>query len=393
MQSILLIVFILLCLCNSHIAATVTAAEQHDYTVTTIREATTDVLGIRQYACKICGESYQEYFTLSTHKWGAWHVEKVPTCLETGLEYRICTEDTEIPHREEKIIPATGRHSYIVKKIAPTCETEGEEIYTCSMCGDSFKIVTSELGHLWSEWQVEKAPTCIKEGMRYRICNRESNIVHREEEGIPATGNHSYTVSTVIEATCKKNGQRVYVCKVCGNHYAEIIPATGHTWSEWKIKKAPTCIENGIKYSVCTKSGCTSYREEIVLATGKHLYNIKVIDPTCEKAGKRIYTCSLCGNRYEETIPKLNHTYGAWIIDKKATYIGAGQRHKTCIYDATHVVKEVIPRLSKMNCKDIIFGIIIGLELACFIMLYYPLHLQLKWINRKKRELIKKYIH
>lgn len=62
---------------------------------------------------------------------------------------------------------------------------------------------------------------------------------------------HDYA-STVTEATCTEDGATVYTCKLCGYSYSETIPATGHSWGEWILTKAPTAATEGEETRVCS---------------------------------------------------------------------------------------------------------------------------------------------
>ena len=77
---------------------------------------------------------------------------------------------------------------------------------------------------------------------------------------------HTYTQEMEQEATCGLPGLMVSTCSKCGNSYSEIVSALGHDW-------------------VCTE----------------HVAEVK--DPDTEEvtqAGYDIYTCSRCGQVYED---------------------------------------------------------------------------------------------
>ena len=69
-------------------------------------------------------------------------------------------------------IIALKDHDYQLVVTEPTCLTQGYTTYTCH-CGDSYTDdYTIALGHNFSEWVVEKEPTCNTEGKDNRVCNR-----------------------------------------------------------------------------------------------------------------------------------------------------------------------------------------------------------------------------
>lgn len=66
---------------------------------------------------------------------------------------------------------------------------------------------------------------------------------------------HSFT-TTDTPSTCLKNGTRTFTC-ACGDSESYSLPKSGHSYSEWKVSKAPTKKADGtIKRTctVCTKS-------------------------------------------------------------------------------------------------------------------------------------------
>ena len=54
--------------------------------------------------------------------------------------------------------------------------------------------------------------------------------------------------------------------------------------------------------------------------------------PTCTTTGVKTYTCtdSGCGATKTETLAKLGHSLGDWIIDKEATESNTGSKHRDC---------------------------------------------------------------
>ena len=64
-----------------------------------------------------------------------------------------------------------------------TCETEGEMLYTCLICGETKTESIAPLGHLWGEWVIVKEATTESKGLKKRVCERDPS--HVEEEEIP----------------------------------------------------------------------------------------------------------------------------------------------------------------------------------------------------------------
>lgn len=109
-------------------------------------------------------------------------------------------------------------------------------------------------------------------------------------------------------ATCTEDGwQEVGVCEVCGEHYSyptdeNKIPATGHTWSEdYVVDKEATCTEAGEKSKHCTVCGAKE-DVQVIPATGHKFSAWKVITgATVFNAEKQERTCASCGVKETRT--------------------------------------------------------------------------------------------
>lgn len=76
-----------------------------------------------------------------------------------------------------------------------------------------------------------------------------------------------------------------------------------------------------------------------------HKYSAKITTAaTCEKAGVKTYTCS-CGDSYTEPVPATGHTYGEWVTTKLATVSSAGEKQRTCT-GCGKKETQTIPKLS-----------------------------------------------
>lgn len=104
------------------------------------------------------------------------------------------------------------------------------------------------------------------------------------------------------DATCTEAGwKEVGVCEVCGEHYSyptdeNAIPATGHTWSEdYVVDKEATCTEAGEKSKHCTVCGAKE-DVQVIPATGHKFSAWKVsTGATVFNAEKQERTCASCG--------------------------------------------------------------------------------------------------
>ncbi len=113
------------------------------------------------------------------------------------------------------------------------------------------------------------------------------------------------------DATCTKDGYTgdTY-CKDCGKKIGTgtAIPAKGHSWNEGKITTAPTCENAGVKTYTCTV--CNATKTEEINATGHTPVEVAEQPATCTEAGHTAgVKCSVCGATISgiEVIPATGH--------------------------------------------------------------------------------------
>ena len=201
----------------------------------------------------------------------------------------------------------------VINKKDATCTENGYTGDTvCAICGK--KITKGETIQSKGHTEVIDAavePTCTKsgktEGKHCSVCN--AIIVAQTE--IPATG---HTEKTVVgkPATCTETGLTDGIsCSVCGTviKAQEEIPAKGHRWNEGEITTAPTCENAGVKTYTCTV--CNATKTEAIDATGHTPVEVAEQPATCTEAGHKAGTkCSICEAILSgmEEIPATGHT-------------------------------------------------------------------------------------
>ena len=88
----------------------------------------------------------------------------------------------------------------------------------------------------------------------------------------------------------------------------EEIPAKGHRWNEGEITTAPTCENAGVKTYTCTV--CNATKTEAINATGHTPVEVAEQPATCTEAGHTAgVKCSVCGATISgiEVIPATGH--------------------------------------------------------------------------------------
>ena len=155
------------------------------------------------------------------------------------------------------------------------------------------------------------AATCTTpgktKGSHCSVCNE----VLVAQEVIPATGHKEETIPGK-PATCTETGLTDGIsCSVCGTviKAPEVISAKGHSWNEGVTTTAPTCENAGVKTYTCTV--CNATKTETLDATGHTPVEVAEQPATCTKPGHAAGTkCSVCGATISglEEIPAAGHT-------------------------------------------------------------------------------------
>lgn len=237
----------------------------------------------------------------------------------------------------------------VINKKDATCTEDGYTGDTvCAICGK--EITKGEAieakGHIEAiDAAVE--PTCTEpgktEGKHCSVCNE---ILVAQTE-IPATGHTEKTV-TGKPATCTETGLTDGIsCSVCGTviKAQEEIPAKGHSWNEGEITTSPTCENAGVKTYTCTV--CNATKSEAIDATGHTPVEVAEQPATCTEAGHKAGTkCSVCGATISgmEEIPATGHTE---VIDAAkaptCTETGLTEGKHCSVCNTVLVAQEVIP--------------------------------------------------
>ena len=193
------------------------------------------------YYCKI-SDGYTSdtcYFTLRTKKTlsikafinGA-NTSKLETAA-AGEKY-VLKADSSSTHKNSNI----------------TCKwyQEGEEGWNRVRDESGNMVTTPELaitknGTKREDWKVEVTDGNDIEQMTFSLADTE----HCE---------HKWSIDDIEDATCTKDGKKMYSCEYCYKQKTEKIPALGHEWDEGTVTKQPSVTEEGIRTYKCKRSGC-----------------------------------------------------------------------------------------------------------------------------------------
>ena len=113
------------------------------------------------------------------------HAAKAPTCTEKGWDaYDTCSRCDHTTYTE---LPALN-HDYQAVTVAPTCETDGYTVFTCSRCKDSYTAdPTDQLGHKFGAWSPNgtgsQSADCLRDGCAHTGSTDCRKFTFRTAEG------------------------------------------------------------------------------------------------------------------------------------------------------------------------------------------------------------------
>lgn len=226
---------------------------------------------------------------------------------------------------------AEHRYSEWIVDKEPSCTEIGLQHRTCGECGFTEQSNIPMTEHEYSiEWNIIEKPSCTKEGKKAHVCsvcggNKDVTLIEKTE--------HNYQEwQTVNKADCTNSGKKQRICSDCNNTETADIPPLGHNYSEdWKVVTAPTCTKEGEKAHVC--SLCGDEKDVTKTEKAEHSYGdwILLMKPECTESGFEYRNCSVCGQLNTRRIKALGHQYeDNWTITKEATCTSTGEKVHTC---------------------------------------------------------------
>lgn len=159
------------------------------------------------------------------------------------------------------------------------------------------------------------------------------------------------TTERTVPATCGEAGRVDTICSNCGEVVStrELPPTGAHVWGNGVVTTAPTETTPGVRTFTCTV--CGDIREETIPATGAHDYRFtKTVAPTCTDGGYDLYTCSGCGATERRNLTDAaGHKWDGGTVTTAPTETTPGVRTFTCtVCDQTRT--EAIPATGASTC-------------------------------------------
>ena len=200
-----------------------------------------------------------------------------------------------------------------------TCLEAGTSYEFCACDYERNRVTTqAALGHTGGTATCKDLALCTRCGTGYGDLNVNNHAGGTEIRG-------------AFEATCSANGYTGSTyCLGCDAllERGQYTPTIAHTFGEWSVLSAPTCIYSGTEIHTCQNCGINYSRE--IPATG-HEYQELVVPPACTEQGYTSYTCAKCGDNYVDSyVNATGHAFGDWITTQAATCTEQGQERRDC---------------------------------------------------------------
>ena len=168
------------------------------------------------------------------------------------------------------------------------------------------------------------------EAKAYEITVGEETCAHANTE-----------LRNAATATCTADGYTGDTwCTDCNTKIStgNVIPATGHAWSQWNVTTEATCTTDGAQTRSC--GNCSEIENQTIPATGHQHTEIRAaVAPGCDTEGYSGDTwCTDCNTQISTgtTVAAKGHSWDEGVVTKEATETENGIKTFTCtVCDAT----------------------------------------------------------
>lgn len=143
----------------------------------------------------------------------------------TGQNYPIKDWSYDYPSREYTITTDSNNTVTITYGDENVTIQEGDTIYNIYYVVDGFGEEQPPCEHDWQKG-TRTDPTCSEPGQQVYTC---SKCGEQKSEIIPTTA-HDWQADTKTDPTCTQPGRQPYTCSKCGEVKSDTIPALGHNW-------------------------------------------------------------------------------------------------------------------------------------------------------------------
>ena len=273
----------------------------------------------------------------SSNGTGKYIQQGTPGTETETYQYNAGSNAVTIPITAAKLHNADGSYA----------DTKGKNSGTTFYYSNGVWGTAKPCDHKNTEIRNAKDATCTKDGYTGDTYCKDCGKKIGTGTAILAKG-HTEVIDEAVAATCTAPGKTAGAhCSVCGTviKAQEEIPAKGHRWNEGEITTAPTCENAGVKTYTCTV--CNATKTEAIDATGHTPVEVAEQPATCTEAGHKAGTkCSVCKAILSgmEEIPATGHTE---VIDvakaPTCTETGLTEGKHCSVCNEVLVAQKVIP--------------------------------------------------
>lgn len=220
------------------------------------------------------------------------------------------TESDSESEGSKRTGPISHEHNYIrtIGRLA-TCTEQGEAVYKCSICEDTYSEAIPMIDHTPGEWITVKGATATEPGLQQKYCLvcghplEEKELAALGGEAAQAPHHHVYTYTVSTEPTCDAEGERTYECVDGDSTYKTKIPPKNHPSRSSEVVEGD-CGNPGTVKVVCGLCKAVISETEKIYPHSFSGWNV-VEEPSPVTQGKKERVCSKCGKVETKVIPKL----------------------------------------------------------------------------------------
>ena len=300
---LLLAVVCMVCALFTAVAETSAAECVHSYkTVQTFKVGDCETKGIYKKQCTECGDV--QYISELGHKMVESYVDA--DCDNPTRVGSVCAVCDWYDEASLKPVANSQKLGHDLKEVVveSNCEHAGGVMGICTRC-DHWEMVyvdpaDPQKNHDWKPYS--KEPTCTEVGyaegnVKCALCQKIVANGGGKAVTLPVdpTNHTNVVVDEVLQhGNCLAGTYDVVtlVCKDCGASCGRESRVAAHDWDK-EILKQVTCGKDGLENWVCKVCGLEKL-EEVILATGEHVYKDMPIPADCETPEKYGSVCTVC---------------------------------------------------------------------------------------------------
>ncbi len=220
--------------------------------------------------------------------------------------YAIAYEETQ----EMKCKRGLHDLAQVGESVVATCYNYGYTVFECNCCHTvEISGVVDMLDHVWSE-MIDPQVTCTQGGYYHKVC---------QNDGCGAVKNFTYQRAEGHKADHVASCTQSSTCTVCNE---VLVPAYGHSWSEWSVIVEPTDVKPGLRRRYCPSCGeveevklsATGNIEQFKLESTQDLYEALYRELLDIDNGKVTFTSVMQGGEKITTNVTVNEENGSYLM-------------------------------------------------------------------------------